>query len=291
MPDAAWESAFVPTTERGHASGAAAGSGAGEDTADRERAGADRQQQAAFVQEVEKADYEEHGCVEEEVARAASGRRGHHRNGSAGRRVLAPCLTPTSYAPSVTRFRAPLLIAVTLLMTTACVASRGAALASRSPDPRISSTPSATPAATKPAPIKPLCPQPMGGTITLRDPASGASLRLTVGEPSWSTTSLSPSYGDSPQRGLYFTARVRMVATGAQPVTIGPVDFYVSQPGRPNTTTNDGNAPYSGASSALDSTAANPGETVRGPLTFDLATRHGLLVYAPAGKVTCGWRF
>lgn len=181
---------------------------------------------------------------------------------------------------------------MTVLATAGCAApasSPAVVLASRVPDlPTRTARPSLPVPA--PAPVKPLCPQPMGGTITLRDPATGASLRLTVGHPSVSTTSLSSSYGDPPRHGLYVTVHVRLVDTGNQPVTIGPADFYVHQPGRADTTTNDGNAPYSGASRALDSTAADPGETVTGPLTFDLADRHGLLVYAPAAKPTCGWR-
>ncbi|GAC1442160.1 MAG: hypothetical protein NVS3B26_08190 [Mycobacteriales bacterium] len=129
----------------------------------------------------------------------------------------------------------------------------------------------------------------MGAAVELRDRASGASLRLAVGQPSLSTTSLSPDYGSAPRFGIYVTVQVRLVATGDRPVTIGPDDFYVQQGAR-RTTTADGNSEHSGASQALGTTAADPGETVTGPLTFDLADRHGLVVYAPSHKATCSWR-
>jgi hypothetical protein len=131
----------------------------------------------------------------------------------------------------------------------------------------------------------------MGGTITLRDTRTGASLRLMVGQPSFSTTSLSRTYGDAPRNGRYLTVHVRLTATGDQPVQVGPDDFYVKQSGRKDTGTNDGNAEYSGASDALGATAADPGETVTGPLTFDIATQPGSVVYAPDAKAACSWRF
>ena len=131
----------------------------------------------------------------------------------------------------------------------------------------------------------------MGAAVSLRDPASGASLRLLVAQPSWSRTSLSPDYGAAPRNGWYLTVHVRLVATGDQPITIGPTDFYVRGPGGGKTTTDDGNAEESGASQALGTTVADPGETVTGPLTFDVAQRHGLVVYAPTATTACSWRF
>lgn len=130
----------------------------------------------------------------------------------------------------------------------------------------------------------------MGAAVELRDPHTGAAFRLVVEQPSVSRTSLSSSYGYAPLHGFYVTVHVRLTATGDQPVLIGPANFFASVGGA-HVTTNDGNAPYSGASRALDSTAADPGETVTGPLTFDVTTPHGVVYYEPNSKPICGWTF
>lgn len=155
--------------------------------------------------------------------------------------------------------------------------ARGSATARPSPPARVV------------VPVSP-CPTRLGGTVTLGDPA-GAQVRITLGRPSFSRSSLSPDYGKAPRNGSYLTVPVRVASVGALPALVRPEDFTVRQPGRPRTTTEDGNAPYSGAPQALNPTVVDPGETVTGPLTYDLASRSGEVVYAPQSGPGCSWRF
>jgi len=52
-----------------------------------------------------------------------------------------------------------------------------------------------------------------------------------------------------------------------------------------------GNSPYSGASAQLDNTQIEPGESVTGPLTFDVRGVHGSLAYAPDGSAAITWTY
>lgn len=121
--------------------------------------------------------------------------------------------------------------------------------------------------------------------------ATSARVRITLSRPSFSRTSLSGTYGKAPRNGRYLTVQLRLTSVGSASVFVAPSDFYVTQPGRPKLTTDDGNAPFSGASQAFNATAADPGETVTGPLTFDVPPGTGQVVYAPESTPACSWRF
>ena len=107
------------------------------------------------------------------------------------------------------------------------------------------------------------------------------SLRLTASKAQVSRGRLSPSYGHPPARGYYVTLTLTIVNTGSQPVDLGPPNFHVRIPGEGVVTTYDGNAPYSGAPQQLDSTELDPGDRVHAPLTFDVRSPHGVLMYLP----------
>jgi hypothetical protein len=125
----------------------------------------------------------------------------------------------------------------------------------------------------------------------VRSPKQHASVRVSVGKPSVSSTRLSPTYGVPPVHGHYVTFRVRVADTGKVPIELRRLDFFVRTPGAAKTTTDDGNAPASGSGSQLDTTELEPGQRVSNNLTFDVATPHGTLFYAPAGRIALAWRF
>lgn len=130
----------------------------------------------------------------------------------------------------------------------------------------------------------------MGAAVELHA-QDGISLRLRASGPSVSRTRLSSSYGHGPARGYYVTFAITVVNTGSQPVDIGPSNFHLRIPGEGTVTSYDGNAPYSGASRQLDATELEPGDTVRAPLTFDVARPHGALLYLPDATPAVTWRF
>ena len=129
-----------------------------------------------------------------------------------------------------------------------------------------------------------------GQTATLRAQA-GVGIRVRAATPSVSRNRLSSSYGYPPARGYYVSFVITVVNTGGSPVAIGPANFRVRVPGEGTVTTNDGNAPYSGASESLDTTQLDPGQTLRGPLTFDVRRPHGTLSYFPDRTAAVTWRF
>ena len=120
---------------------------------------------------------------------------------------------------------------------------------------------------------------------------AGVSLRFTASRPSVSRTRLSSSYGYAPARGYYVTFNLTIVNTGTQTVQIGPSNFVAKIPGEGRVTSYDGNAPYSGASAQLDTTAIDPGQTVRAPITFDVRRPHGTLSFVPDRSAALIWRF
>ena len=125
-------------------------------------------------------------------------------------------------------------------------------------------------------------------TVVAQD---GIELRLTASRPSVSRTRLSPSYGHGPAHGYYVTFTVTAHNAGKSPVDLGPLDFYVRIAGQGDVTSYMGNAPYSGASSQLDNTQVDAGQTVQAPLTFDVRRTHGVLAYAPDKSPAVIWRF
>lgn len=130
-----------------------------------------------------------------------------------------------------------------------------------------------------------------GATGVVDSPREHASLRVTAGVPRVSTTRLSPGYGYAPARGHYVTFRITIVNTGRVPVAIRPLDFAVRTPGLGRTTTDDGNAPYSGGGQQLDNTELDAGQRISNDLTFDVARPRGTLLYAPGGRTALAWRF
>ncbi|HVB27713.1 MAG TPA: DUF4352 domain-containing protein [Mycobacteriales bacterium] len=164
---------------------------------------------------------------------------------------------------------------------------------SATPDARPSEhRPSAHPSARRSAPVRPTGPEnfAMGGTAVIVDPAAGLSETVRAHDLNVSTTSLSPDYGYSPIHGYYVSIDVTITNTGSQPVVVNPLDFQLIVDGV-TATVQTGNAPVSGASSALDSTAVDPGTDVGGPLTFDVSGVHGTLEYLPAGSLAASWQF
>lgn len=119
----------------------------------------------------------------------------------------------------------------------------------------------------------------------------GVSLHLRASKPSVSRTRLSSSYGYAPARGYYVTFRITIANTGSAPIDIGPANFHVRIPGEGTVTTYSGNAPYSGASEQLDATELDPGQSLNGPVTFDVRRPHGVLSYLPDRSAAVNWRF
>lgn len=119
----------------------------------------------------------------------------------------------------------------------------------------------------------------------------GVTLTIRASRPSISRTRLSSSYGYPPANGYYVTFQMTIVNTGSDPVAIGPSSFRVRVRGQGVVTVTSGNAPYSGASSQLDSTEIDPGESLSGPLTFDVRRVHGTLEYAPDKSAAITWVF
>lgn len=116
-------------------------------------------------------------------------------------------------------------------------------------------------------------------------------LILTAGSPSVSHTALS-SYAYAPAHGSYVTFEITIRNHGEVPVLIRPTDFFVDVGGdETHVTSYDGNAAYSGAHQQLDATQLSPGQSVRKPLTYDVSSLHGTLVYAPGRRPAIRWRF
>jgi hypothetical protein len=129
------------------------------------------------------------------------------------------------------------------------------------------------------------------GTTVPFQAQTGVALKIRASKPSVSRQRLSPSYGYAPSNGYYVTFLVTMVDTGTRSIAIGPGDFYVQVSRQGKVTTLMGNAPYSGASAQLDTTQLDPGQTVSGPLTFDVRTPHGTLAFAPDGSAAVSWTY
>ena len=119
----------------------------------------------------------------------------------------------------------------------------------------------------------------------------GVTLRLRASRPQLSRTSLSPNYGYPPSHGYYVTFQLTIVNTGRKPVQIGPANFAVTIPGQGRVTSYDGNGPFSGAHAQLDTTELAPGEVIRAPLSFDVRTPHGRLLFLPDQSAAVVWRF
>ena len=129
------------------------------------------------------------------------------------------------------------------------------------------------------------------GTTVPFQAQAGVTLKIRASRPSLSRQRLSSSYGYAPARGYYVTFLVTLANTGRRPVDIGPGDFFVQVSWQGKVTTLMGNAPYSGASAQLDTTQLDAGQTVSGPLTFDVRSPHGTLAFAPDGSPAVSWTY
>lgn len=129
-----------------------------------------------------------------------------------------------------------------------------------------------------------------GATVPFQAQA-GVALKIRATQPSVSRNRLSSSYGYAPARGYYVTFVVTIANTGARPVAIGPGDFFVQVSRQGKVTTLMGNAPYSGASAQLDTTQLDAGQSLSGPLTFDVRAPHGSLAFAPDGSPAISWTY
>lgn len=129
------------------------------------------------------------------------------------------------------------------------------------------------------------------GTTVPFQAQAGVSLRIRASRPGLSRQRLSSSYGYAPQHGYYVTFLVTIANVGTSSVDIGPGDFYVRVSRQGKVTTLMGNAPYSGASAQLDTTQLDAGQSLSGPLTFDVVGAHGTLSFAPDGSPAISWTY
>jgi hypothetical protein len=119
----------------------------------------------------------------------------------------------------------------------------------------------------------------------------GITMRLKASAPKVSRGSLSSNYGYPPSHGYYVTFQLTIANTGSKPVQIGPGNFAVSVAGQGRVTSYDGNGPFSGAHAQLDNTEIAPGDVVRAPLSFDVRTPRGRLLFLPDNSAAVIWRF
>lgn len=158
--------------------------------------------------------------------------------------------------------------------------------------PQAQPTPTVT--VVKPAPTKTIIRSGRvvrAGTTVPFQAQAGVSLRIRASRPSLSTHRLSSSYGYPPSHGYYVTFLLTLANTGTSSVDIGPGDFFVRVSRQGKVTTLMGNAPYSGASAQLDTTQLDAGQTISGPLTFDVRSPHGTLAFAPDGSPAISWTY
>lgn len=167
-----------------------------------------------------------------------------------------------------------------------------AACSPRTPAPQAESTPSAH----HPSPAPTVTVFRTGrvvraGTTVPFNAQAGVALKIRATKPSVSTHRLSSSYGYAPAHGYYVTFVVTLANVGTSAVAIGPGDFFVQVSRQGKVTTLMGNAPYSGASAQLDTTQLDAGQSLSGPLTFDVRSPHGSLAFAPDGSAAVTWTY
>jgi hypothetical protein len=179
------------------------------------------------------------------------------------------------------------LTATTLLV--AAVSLSAGCAASSTPQTGPTETPSVTPAPTRTI-VKTSRVVAAGRAVPFAA-QRGVTLRLKASAPTVSRTSLSSSYGYPPSHGYYVTFRLTIINTGRKPVQIGPGNFVLTVAGQGRVTSYDGNGPYSGAHAQLDTTEISPGDVIRAPLSFDVRTPHGRLLFVPDQSAAVIWRF
>jgi hypothetical protein len=185
------------------------------------------------------------------------------------------------------RLRAVGLIAALALMA-ACGGSASDGLSGLKPKPTHSKS---KPVQTGPHFPTKGHPLEVGQVAQLGAGTKGAAALLKVGKPKVSRTRLSSSYGDNPVHGYFVNFPIKILNIGSKPLLVDRLDFYVKTPGLGKVNTNQGAAPYSGASEQLDTTELEKNQGVSNFLAFDVSTPHGKFVYGPGGKVSVAWRF
>jgi hypothetical protein len=130
-----------------------------------------------------------------------------------------------------------------------------------------------------------------GTTVQIGVPKRGAAALINIGKPTVSRNRLSKSYGYAPAHGYYVTFPVKILNDGVNPLLIDRLDFWVNIAGEGKINTNDGNSPYSGAKTQLDTTELTTGQPVSNYLTFDVSRPHGTFVYGPGHKTSVKWTF
>ena len=184
------------------------------------------------------------------------------------------------------------LAPVRALITLACIVTLLTGCTQRNHRPQAQPSPTVTVA--KPAPTKTIIRSGRvvraGATVPFKAQA-GVALTIRASRPSLSRERLSSSYGYAPSHGYYVTFVLTLVNNGSSSVDIGPGDFFVRVSRQGKVTTLMGNAPYSGASAQLDTTQLDAGQTISGPLTFDVRSPHGTLAFAPDGSPAVSWTY
>jgi hypothetical protein len=118
----------------------------------------------------------------------------------------------------------------------------------------------------------------VAGTITVSDPKA--------------TQKAPNEYSQPPAKGWFVTLTVTARATGSGTFDVNPFDFYVRGPDGQHYGYGEGNAVMAGGDGGLDAATLNPGETVKGTVTFDVPDQHGVLVYAPGlGRALGSWTY
>jgi hypothetical protein len=169
------------------------------------------------------------------------------------------------------------------------VAALAGCAGSSAPAPRVtpsSQHPRSTPTSDPPTTVVRKTHRVQIGTAVEFAAQQGVSVRITAAKPTVSTTRLSPNYGYPPANGYYVTFRMTILNTGSRPVILGPHNFYVDIPQQGKVTTYDGSAAYSGSPHQLDTTEVDIGQRLSAPLTFDVRSTHGRLVFAPHDAAT-----
>lgn len=92
---------------------------------------------------------------------------------------------------------------------------------------------------------------------------------------------------DRPKNGQYLSVDITVEAI-SEGFDINPFDFFVRTPdGRRF----DPTVAYEAPEPSLDYSELNPGEKIRGYVTFDVPRGHGEVVYAPQNRGLFAWAF
>lgn len=131
----------------------------------------------------------------------------------------------------------------------------------------------------------------LGQVAQIGQGGKGAAMLIKISKPKVSRSRLSSTYGDNPVHGYFVNFPIKILNIGQKPLLVDRLDFWVRTPGLGKVNTNQGAAPFSGASDQLDTTELEKGQGIKNFLAFDVSTPHGKFIYGPGGKISVGWRF